>query len=283
MTVKDLFQDPLREMRRRKMRIALTYALTTPLASATLALTFLGAGLLIGFGFDLVGVFFLLAGLCFYALIVSGTLRDTEQIRRVIVEELYPERSADLRKLRGRYATVMQEALDDRKRIERAIRQSPEALQRVLAETLEQVGAITDTIYEIAYKSQTLEESLEPVNVEQEQKEIARLRRAIETSQDPYLRQQYQGTLQVKEELLENVSRIRNGLERWQAQLQRAATTLDNLYSQVLMLRSAEIRNLTEATDVVSQNLKAQVEELRATSKALDEVFSGRAGHGSAR
>lgn len=281
MATQDLFQDPLREVRRRKVRIALTYALTTPLASATLVITLAGAGLLIGFGSDfyLVG-FFLLAGLCFYTLIVLGTLRDTEQIRRVIVEELYPERSADLRKLRGRYATVMQEALDDRKRIERAIRESPEALQRVLAETLEQVGAITDTIYEIAYKSQALEESLEPVNVEQEQKEIARLRRAIETTQDPYLRRQYQETLQVKEELLENVARIRNGLERWQAQLQRAATTLDNLYSQVLMLRSAEIRNLTEATDVVSQNLRTQVEELRATSKALDEVFSGGQGGG---
>lgn len=283
MATKDLFQDPLREVRRRKMRIALTYALTTPLASATLVLTLLGAGLLIGFGFDLVGVLFLLAGLCFYALIVLGTLRDTEQIRRVIVEELYPERSADLRKLRGRYATIMQEALDDRKRIERAVRESPEALQKVLAETMEQVGSIIDTIYEIAYKSQALEESLEPVNVEQEQREIARLRRAIETTQDPYLRRQYEETLQVKEELLENVSRIRNGLERWQAQLQRAATTLDNLYSQVLMLRSAEIRNLTEATDVVSQNLRNQVEELRATSKAMDEAFSGGTVHGPAR
>ncbi len=275
MATKDLFQDPLREVRRRKLRIALTYALTTPLASATLVITLLGAILLALFGFDLVGILFFLAGLCFYALIVLGTLRDTEQIRRVIVEELYPERSADLRKLRGRYAAVMQEALDDRKRIERAVRQSPEALQRVLAETLEQVGAITDTVYEIAFKSQTLEESLEPVNVGQEQKEVARLRQAIETTQDPYLRRQYQETLQAKEELLENVSRIRNGLERWQAQLQRAATTLDNLYSQVLMLRSAEIRNLTEATDVVSQNLRAQVEDLRATNRALDRVLSG--------
>lgn len=283
MAMKDLLQDPLQEVRRRKVRIALTYALTTPLASATLIITLLGAGLLIGFGFDLVGIFFLLAGLVFYALIVLGTLRDTEQIRRVIVEELYPERSADLRKLRGRYATVMQEALDDRKRIERAIRESPEALQKMLAETLEQVGAITDTIYEIAYKSQTLEESLEPVDVEREQKEMARLRRAIETTHDPYLRQQYQETLQTKEELLENVARIRNGLERWQAQLQRAATTLDNLYSQVLMLRSAEIRNLTEATDVVSQNLRMQVEELRTTNKALDEIFSGGIGDGPAR
>ncbi len=283
MATKDLFQDPLREVRRRKVRIALTYALTTPLASATLVITFLGSGLLIGFGFDLVGIFFLLAGLGFYALIVLGTLRDTEQIRRVIVEELYPERSADLRKLRGRYATIMQEALDDRKRIERAIRESPEALQKTLAETLEQVGAIIDTIYEIAYKSQALEESLEPVDVEREQKEMARLRRAIETTQDPYLRQQYQETLQTKEELLENVARVRNGLERWQAQLQRAATTLDNLYSQVLMLRSAEIRNLTEATDVVSQNLRMQVEELRTTNKALDEIFSGGIGDGPAR
>jgi hypothetical protein len=40
------------------------------------------------------------------------------------------------------------------------------------------------------------------------------------------------------------------------------------------MIRSAEIRNLTEASDVVTQSLRQQIEELRLTSKAMDEVFS---------
>jgi len=269
-----IYDDPSKEVRRRKRRIAFSYALTTPLATGTLLITVVLGVVLLLLGQTWVGVPFILAGLFFYGMIFWSTLRDEEQIRRVIVEELYPERSADLRKLRGRYATVMQEALDDRKRIERAIRESPEAIQRALADTLEQVGAITDTIYEISYKSQSLEESLGPVNVAREQQEVARLQRAIAAVQDPYLRQQYEATLETKQELLENMARIRNGLERWGAQLQRAATTLDNLYSQVLMIRSAEIRNLTEASDVVSKSLRQQVEELRVTSKAMDEVFS---------
>jgi len=268
--------DPSRETRRRKWRIALTYALTTPLAAGTLAVTLLVTGLL----WSLAGLpwplIFLAVGLLIYVLIVVGNLRDEEQIRRVIIEELYPERSADLRKLRGRYATIMQEALDDRKRIERAVRESPEPIQRALDDTLEQVGTITDTIYEIAYKAQSLEESLGPVDVAQQQQEMARLRRAIEVTPDVYLRQQYQATLDAKQELLDNVTKVGNALARWHAQLQRATTTLDNLYSQVLMVRSAEIRNLTEATDVVSQSLREQVEELRRTSQAMDEVFSGK-------
>ncbi len=269
-----LYDDPSREVRRRKWRIALTYALTTPLAAVTLILTVvLGTALLL-LGFFLAGALFLAAGLIVYALIVLGTLRDEEQIRRVLIEELYPERSADLRRLRGRYASIMQEALDDRKRIERAVRESPEAIQRALSDTMEQVGAITDTIYEIAYKSQSLEQSLGPVDVAREQQEVDRLTQAVQREKDPYLREQYQATLETKQELLENIARIRNGLERWLAQLQRAATTLDNLYSQVLMIRSAEIRNLTEASDVVSQSLRQQVEELRSTSKAMDDVFS---------
>jgi hypothetical protein len=269
-----LYDDPSREMRRRKQRIAITYAMTTPLAAGTLVITVVLGVVLLLLGYFLLGALFFVAGLVFYALIVLGTLRDEEQIRRVLIEELYPERSADLRKLRGRYATIMQEALDDRKRIERAMRESPEAIQRALSDTMEQVGAITDTVYEIAYKSQSLEESLAPVDVAREQQEVARLTQAIQREKDSYLRQQYQATLETKQELLENMARIRNGLERWNAQLQRAATTLDNLYSQVLMIRSAEIRNLTEATDVVSQSLRQQVEELRLTSKAMDEVFS---------
>lgn len=271
----DIYQDPSQEMRRRKRRIAVTYALTTPLAAGTLLL-----GLILGtvfalLGFSWVSVILFALGLLFYGLIVWTTLGDEEQIRKVIVEELYPERSADLRRLRGRYASIMQEALDDRKRIERAVRESPEALQRALVDTLEQVGVITDTIYEIAYKAQSLEESLGPVNEAREQQEIARLSQAVKATQDPYLRQQYQETLETKRELLQNLARVRNGLERWHAQMQRAATTMDNLYSQVLMLRSAEIRNLTEASDLVTQSLRQQVEELRMTNKAMDEVFSG--------
>jgi hypothetical protein len=269
-----IYDDPAKEVRRRKWRIALTYALTTPMAAITLIVTLVVGGVLLLLGFTLAGGVFLVVGLVFYAMLAWGTLRDEEQIRRVLVEELYPERSADLRKLRGRYASIMQEALDDRKRIERAIRESPDAVQRALSITLEQVGAITDTVYEISYKAQSLEESLKPVNEAHEQREIARLQKLLPTTQDPYLHKQYQETLEAKRELLENMARIRNGLERWQAQLQRAATTLDNLYSQVLMIRSAEIRNLTEASDVVSQSLRQQIEELRLTNKAMDEVFS---------
>ncbi len=269
-----IYDDPIKEVRRRKWRIALSYALTAPLAASTLVITLLVGGFLLLLGYTLAGGLFLVVGLTFYLLLVWGTLRDEEQIRRVLIDELYPERSADLRKLRGQYASIMQEALDDRKRIERAVRESPEAVQRVLADTLEQVGAITDTVYEVAYKAQTLEESLKPVDEAKERKEIAELEKRLSATQDPYLQRQYQETLEAKRELLENVARIRNGLERWQAQLRRASTTLDNLYSQVLMIRSAEIRNLTEASDVVTRSLRQQIEELRMTNKAMDEVFS---------
>jgi chromosome segregation ATPase len=248
------------------MRIAVTYALTTPLAAAVLAITIV-VGLL-------TTRWFFLLGFAFYAFLVWSTLRDEDQIRRVIVDELYPERSSDLRKLRGRYATIMQEALDDRKRIERALNDSPAPIQRALSDTMEQVGAITDTIYEISYKAQSLEESLSEVNADREQQEVNRLQRAIKSTQDEYLRRQYQETLDTKQEQLDNLSKVRNALDRWHAQLQRAATTLDNLYSQVLMIRSAEIRNLTEASDVVTTSLRDQVEELRLTSQAMDEVFS---------
>jgi hypothetical protein len=269
-----IYDDPSREVRQRKWRIAITYALTAPLAAITLVITLLVSGILFLLGYTLPGALFLSVGLVFYGLLAWGTLRDDEQMRRVLIDELYPERSADLRKLRGHYASIMQEALDDRKRIERAVRESPEAVQRALADTMVQVGAITDTVYEVAFKAQSLEDSLGPVNEQKERQEVARLEKLVPATRDPYLNRQYQETLEAKKELLENVGRIRNGLERWQAQLQRASTTLDNLYSQVLMVRSAEIRNLTEASDVVSQSLRQQIEELRMTNKALDEVFS---------
>jgi ABC-type transporter Mla subunit MlaD len=265
--------DPGKEMQRRKWRIALTYALTTPLAAGTAAVTLLVSGILLLLGHMLWGTLFLLFGTTCYVLIVANTLRDEEQIRRVLIEELYPERSADLRKLRGKYATIMQEALDDRKRIERAIQQSPEPIRRALSDTIEQVATIVDTVYEIAYKAQSLEESLGPVDAAREQRDIARLRQAIDATTDPFLREQYEATLETKQELLDNLARVQNAVARWHAQLERALTTLDNLYSQVLMIRSAEIRTLTEASDVVSKSLREQLEELRRTVQAMDTVF----------
>ncbi|MGC8872935.1 MAG: hypothetical protein ACP5SI_00620 [Chloroflexia bacterium] len=269
--------DPGKDLQRRKWRIALTFALTTPLAAGTAAVTLLVSGLLWLLGHTVWGTLFFLFGAACYAAIVANTLRDEDQIRRVLIEELYPERSADLRKLRGKYATIMQEALDDRKRIERSIQQSPEPIRRALSDTLDQVATIVDTVYEIALKAQSLEESLGPVDVAREQREIARLQQAVRTTADSYLRQQYQATLEAKQELLENLARVQNAVARWQAQLERAMTTLDNLYSQVLMIRSAEIRNLTEASDVVSQTLREQLEELRRTSQAMDTVFGQKA------
>ena len=97
----------------------------------------------------------------------------------------------------------------------------------------------------------------------------------MQYAKDDYLKSQYQATLDAKREQQQNLRDANQALIRWQAQLDNALSALDTIYSQVLKIKSAEVRNLSAATDEVSQSLKEQIENLRITSDAFDQVYGG--------
>ena len=256
--------------RRRQLRILLANALTRPMAAAVLAITVV-VGLTVSY-------WFLPVGALFYALIVYNTLQDPEESRRVLNAALYPARPRNIQpgRLSGPYRAAIQRALDTRKRIESAVAQTDDpAIRKALGEAIGDIQELVSTIYDIALKAQSLQASLSASNISPSAliNDIERLEQLARTTDDEFARQQYGAALDGKRQQLQNYRDAVAALDRWHAQLDNALSTLDTIYSQVLRIRSAEVLSLTSATDELSHSLKQEVEELKATSDALDIVY----------
>ena len=256
--------------RGREFRAVLLNALIRPLAAATLAITIIVTALTGWWWFVLVGALF-------YAFLVWSALTDARMTAQVVADELYPQRNLDLGRLQGSYRDAVQRALAARGRIEQAVSSADtQALRDALAEVVGQVVEVTNTIYDIALKAQDLTTSLGQMHVDLGglQNDIQQLEYQVRYAKDSYLQSQYQATLDAKREQLQNLQDSNQALVRWQAQLENALTALDTIYTQVLKIKSAEVRNLSAATDEVSQSLKEQIASLRTTSDAFDRVYS---------
>ena len=256
--------------RAQQFRILMLRATTQPIAIAIAAITLVVA--------ILVSPWFVGVGVAFYAFIVYSSLQDAGQSRRVLNEALYPERvrKFDLGKLSGNYRSSMQRAIDTRQRIEAAVSNTSEAsIRKALFDSTNDLDELVGTIYDIALKAQNLLTSIQAsnVNVTALSEDVRRLERVVSTTQDDFAKSQYTATLEGKREQLKNFTDISSAVDRWHAQLDNALSTLDTILSQVLRIKSSEVLSLSTTTDEVSHTLKEEVDALKATSNALDEVY----------
>lgn len=253
-----------------KFRILLLNAMTRPLSGAVVAIT-----VVIGL---LVNPWFFLVGGAFYAFLVWSTLQDAQESKQVLNEVLYPERTRkfDLNKLQGGYRQSLQRALETRKKIETAVAETDDpGIRRALTDSTDNLGELTGTIYDLALKAQSVQTALQDYRVDTSSinADILRLENLVRNTTDTFAKSQYQATLDGKRQQLQNYSDTTGAINRWHAQLDNALSTLDTILSQVLRIRSSEVLSLSSATDEVSTSLREQVEQLKATSDALDTVY----------
>jgi len=256
--------------RGQQFRVLLLNAMTRPLSAAVLAIT-----IIIGLT---VTEWFFLVGLPFYAFLVYSTLQDAQESKEVLNEVLYPERvrKLDLSKLTGGYRAALERAIATRKKIESAVADTSDpGIRKALADSTGDLEELIGTIYDIGIKAQSLQSSVQAsnVNVSALNKEIAQLERIVQSSSDEFARDQYKATLEGKQQQLRNFNETNDALNRWHAQLDNALSTLDTIFSQVLRIRSSEVLSLSTATDQVSHSLRSEVDALKATSDAFDEVY----------
>ncbi len=264
------FEQQQQEGRDRKLRVMLLYALTRPIGGFILAVSII------------ISVFtsfwwFFLIGLAFYGYFVWASLNDAEANRQVVNQSFYPEQSNDLGRLRDDYRGIMQQALAKRKEIEQEVANTGSTpIRSSLTSAIEGVDELTDHVYTICYKAQSLEGYLRNINPAALDNEAAMIRARVAQSNDEFQRQQYEEALKAKENQLTNTQEMQQALLRWQAQLTNALTALDAIHSNVLKIKSAEVRSLSSATDQVSYDIKQQVDTLRNIANAYDSVLSGK-------
>jgi hypothetical protein len=225
----------------------------------------------------IVGWWFLLVGLVAAGLVVYLAPR-TAPGQGQAAAPLRPMQNAaslDLRKLEGKYLASMQRALATRQNIERAIGETGDpGVRSALSDATRDLEEMVSSIYNLAYKACSVQTSLQSSNnVLALADEIERLNTAINTTTDEFQKSQYYATLDGKLQQMQNLTDTTVAMQRWDAQLDNALSTLDTILSQVLRIKSSEALSYTAATDQLSHSLREEVDSLKATSDALDSVY----------
>lgn len=181
----------------------------------------------------------------------------------------------DINQLQGRYRELMQRALDAQRNIETAVNQTQDPGQRsVLLDATKELPELTGCIYGLASKAQSVETVMGGANpMERLADEIKQLEEQIKSTNDDFQKSQYLAALDGKLQQMQNITDTTVALRRWNSQIENALSTMDTLLSQVLRIKSSEVLSYTGASDELSNNLKREVDSLKAAAEAMDTVY----------
>lgn len=181
----------------------------------------------------------------------------------------------DLNQLQGRYREQVQRALTARQNIEAAISRTQDQGQRkVLMDAVGALPEVTNSIYNLALKAQSVDTALGGANpIDRLTGEIKQLETQIKSTNDEFQKSQYHAALDGKLQQMQNLTDTTVAMRRWDSQIENALSTLDTLLSQVLRIKSSEVLSYNGATDELSNSLKREVESLKATAEAMDNVY----------
>jgi hypothetical protein len=241
--------------------------------SGLVLLVLLFGSLLIGFWAGLLGAAIVLAGF------VVALRRAVERFTpgtggsRVVAA---PRPRIDLSKLEGNERAYVQRALERRASIEQAVAAAgDQGVRRALVDATRDLPELVQTIYELALKSQSVGTALRSSGtMETLIRDTQRLDALIKSTTDEFQKSQYRSTLDGKLQQMQNLTDTEVAMKRWDAQLENALGTLDTILSQVLRVASSQVLSYTgDTTDELSDTLRREVEELKATSDAFDSVY----------
>jgi hypothetical protein len=243
-----------------------------PAASIAIAAGTLLLALFVSWWFLLVGA----AAYVVFAYVSTSNQQGLKQLSGAMPAPTGNPQRYDLNKLQGKYRETMQRALDKRQSIETAVAETGDpGTRRALQDSTHDLEELTTTIYDLTLKAQGVQSAMQSSNtLATLSEDITRLENAIKTTNDEFQRGQYYATLDGKLQQMQNFTDIKVALDRWDAQLDNALSTLDTILSQVLRIRSSEMLSFSDATDQVSHSLRNEVDNLKATSDALDSLYS---------
>ena len=240
--------------------------------SGLVVLVFIFGVLLIGFWAGLLGAVIVLAG---FVVALQRTLGRLSPGGGAGMPSA-PRVRVDLNKLQGNERVYVQRALERRASIEQAVAAAGDpGVRRALGEATKDLPELVQTIYELALKSQSVGAALRSSGTMQSLiQDTERLSALVESTTDEFQKSQYRSTLDGKLQQMQNLTDTEVAMKRWDAQLENALGTLDTILSQVLRVASSQVLSYSgDTTDDLSNTLKREVEELKATSDAFDSVY----------
>jgi predicted translin family RNA/ssDNA-binding protein len=216
----------------------------------------------------------LLGGTIAEAGLVFSSLSDAEFGRKVVADllrrEFQPERLKD--KLMQQ---KMNEALDYRGRIEKAIReQNDSMIKDELNQTASQIDEWLENIYDLAQRIDRYQQEKQILERDRNRtsSRIAQLNQQLSNEDNPAVRQQIESTLKSMERQLNTLNSLDSTIKRARLQLENSLVHLGTIYSQTMLVDvkdvdSGRARRLRE-------EISEEVTELNDMLLAMDEVYT---------
>jgi hypothetical protein len=216
----------------------------------------------------------LLGGLGAELALVYSSLTDPEFGRKVAAgvlrHEFQPERLKD-KELRRQ----VDQALDYRSRIEKAIRERSDSLLKVeLSETAGQMDEWLENIYDLAQRIDRYKVEQKNLNRDKQQAEtrISELQHNMAIENNPDIKQQMQITLDGLLRQLDTLDLLEDTIRRANLQLENSLSSLGTIYSQTMLVDAKDIDSGRARR--LRQEIADEVTELHDILIAMDEVHS---------
>jgi hypothetical protein len=163
------------------------------------------------------------------------------------------------------------------------LRSGPGVLRDVVHQPEQTVEGLRKSCHELARREQELRSLSPPEEERRLEAERARLSARVESETDAVVKERLEKTLRLLDEQRQQRAELATAASRLEAEHMRLFYTLENLYTQVLRVRSAD----AASADVAGAGLRQSVEqlglEMDAVASALEEVHGEPSGVGAPR
>jgi len=157
-------------------------------------------------------------------------------------------------------------------RILSEVRRGPEILREVVRRPEETVKALKEGCHALAERERELRSLVTPEDDARLLREREQLLKRLEAERDEVTKQRLQGALDALDEQRKQRSELLIAASRMEAERTRLGYTLENLYTQVLRVRSADASSAEVAGNGLRQSVDRLGDEIGALAEALESV-----------
>ncbi len=216
----------------------------------------------------------LVGGLVAEAGLVYSSVIDPEFGRRVVAkmlqEEFKPDRLKD-KKLQMQ----MNEALDYRSRIEKAIRERSDSIMKdELTETASQIDDWLENIYDLAQRIDRYQKEQKILHRDRKRADgrVVQLEADFKKAKNPAIKKQIQMTLDSLQQQLKTLEALEGTIQRARLQLENSLTHLRTIYSQTMLVDVKDIDRGSARR--LRLEIAEEVTELNDLLLSMDEVYA---------
>ncbi len=211
---------------------------------------------------------------------IYATLTDPEAGRRA-VEQMLTERFNPASINNALARERLRKALDYKALIDKFVEAQGGAFKVSLQQTTSEINDWVGQIYRLARSIDTFESNA-AVNPDPRglPREIANLKKRLDTETDPGLRSELSDSIQIREKLLDNLQGIANMAKRAEIQMDNTLVQLGTIYAQMQLI---DVKALDSGrSQRLRQDIREQISALSDTISAMDDVYQQGQGYDNA-